>query len=226
LVERQDRDADLFELNVVYLDALRDPDVEEPWRLLLRRFLTAHAIALSLPGVPALYIQALVGGRNWRAGVERSGRARAINRQRYDRRALEAELADSSSPRHQAFHGLTSLLAARRAQPAFHPQAPLAPLDAGPSLCAFTRTSLDNESRILCLHNVSNRPQRFDRFETALDGTIPGQAPRVLAGEGHLLEGAAGLAVEVPPSGFVWLRIDSPPSRGHRSEVTPARGLY
>jgi glycosidase len=208
-VTRQDGGSDLFELNVVYLDALRGPDAEEPWLLLLRRFLTAHAIALSLPGVPALYIQALLGGRNWRAGVERSGQARAINRQRHDRRELEAELADPSSPRHQVFHGLSSLLRTRRAQPAFHPQAPLALLDAGPGLCAFTRTSLDGASRVVCLHNVSNRPQRLECLEAALGGTPPGQMPRVLAGEGSLLDETAGLAVEVPPSGFVWLRTDS-----------------
>jgi glycosidase len=203
-VVQADGTTDLFELNVVYLDALCDPEVSEPWWLGLRRFLTAHAVALSLPGVPALYVQALLGGRNWRAGVARTGHARAINRQRYHRGALEAELADPSSFRHRAFHGLSSLLRTRRAQPAFHPQGPLDLLDAGPSLCAFTRTGLDGVSRVLCLHNVSDQPQRF---ETRLDGTPRSRPPRVLAGEARLAGRAGRLAVEVPPSGFVWLRV-------------------
>ncbi len=212
-VTQQDGTPDLFELNVVYLDALSDPDAEEPWRLLLRRFLTAHAVALALPGVPAVYAQALLGGRNWTAGPRRTGQARAVNRQRYDRRLLEAELADPSSHRHQVFHGLSSLLRTRRAQPAFHPQAPLALVEAGPSLCAFTRTSLDGASRILCLHNVSNRSEHF---ETGLDGTPRPDLPLVLAGEARLVEGARRLAIEVPPSGFAWLQMDPGRTPGPR----------
>ena len=46
----------------------------------LRRFLLAHAILLSFPGVPAIYIQSILGSRNDNEGVRAAGHNRAINR--------------------------------------------------------------------------------------------------------------------------------------------------
>jgi len=60
-----------YEINVTYLDALSTRDSLDSDRI--ARFILAHAVLLSFPGVPAIYIQSILGSRNNYAGVERLG---------------------------------------------------------------------------------------------------------------------------------------------------------
>ncbi|MGG1576238.1 alpha-amylase family glycosyl hydrolase, partial [Fictibacillus sp. NRS-1165] len=51
-----------YEINVTYMDALNKRSDDDTIRL--KRFLLAHSILLTLPGVPAVYIQSMLGSRN------------------------------------------------------------------------------------------------------------------------------------------------------------------
>ena len=73
-----------YEMNINYLDALSNPAASEPAELAARKFLTAHAIMLSLQGVPGIYFHSLFGSRGDRAGAEASGIPRRINREKLD----------------------------------------------------------------------------------------------------------------------------------------------
>jgi len=148
-----------YELNVNYFDALSAPGADEPLAVQVGRFLAAQAILLALRGVPALYFHSLFGSRGWPEGVQRSGSKRAINRQKLERAGLEAELADPGSRRAQVFEGLRSLLEMRRSSSAFHPDGGQEVLEAGPGVFAVLRTSPDGAGRMLCLQNVTARPQ-------------------------------------------------------------------
>jgi sucrose phosphorylase len=109
-----------YELNITYFDALKDPGrVDDPFHI--ARFLASQAVALSLPGVPAVYIHSLLGSRNWSAGVQQTGRARAINREKLSADAVAGELADPRSIRARVFHPYGNMIRLRRRQPAFHP---------------------------------------------------------------------------------------------------------
>ena len=79
-----------YEINVTYLDALSLQDSSDEERI--ARFLLAHAVLLSFPGVPAVYIQSILGSRNDYEGVERLGYNRAINRKKYTAGQLGSEL--------------------------------------------------------------------------------------------------------------------------------------
>ncbi|MEJ2157228.1 MAG: sugar phosphorylase [Desulfobacteraceae bacterium] len=103
-----------YEMNLTYVDAMGG-DVD--------KFLASQAIALVLPGVPAVYIHSLLGSRNWYAGVEQTGRARTINRRKLDYSALVETLKDSQSFRATIFFPYLHMLKVRRSQPAFHPNA-------------------------------------------------------------------------------------------------------
>ena len=74
--------------------------------LAARKFLTAHAILLSLQGVPGIYFHSLFGSRGDRAGAEASGIPRRINREKLDRARLEAELGEAGSLRGRVWRGL------------------------------------------------------------------------------------------------------------------------
>jgi len=157
-----------YELNINYLDALSNPKAGEPVETAARKFLTAHAILLSLQGVPAIYFHSLFGSRGDRPGADASGMPRRINRQKLDRASLEAELSRSGSLRSRIFGGCKDLLRIRRAHPAFHPQAAQRVIDLDPRLFAVCRIPAGQADPMLCLHNVSG--------ETVAIGELPPEA--------------------------------------------------
>jgi len=175
-----------YELNVTYVDALRggrDPRGDAHH---VPRFLASQAVALSLPGVPALYIGSLLGSRNWQEGVERTGAPRAINREKLALDDVERELADPGSLRARVFSGLTRLLAVRTAQPAFHPGAAMEVLALDPGCLALWRRG--SGQSLLCLINVSDRPVALSLPAKArgmadlLDGPAPDARGRLTLG--------------------------------------------
>ncbi len=111
-----------YELNTTFLDAIAEIGAGEAERA--RAFLSCHAAMAALAGVPAIWFHSLVGSRNWAEGPALTGSKRSISRQRLDPEALDRELAESSSTRRAIFEGMTAMLAARAARPAFAPEAP------------------------------------------------------------------------------------------------------
>ena len=142
-----------YEVNVTWMDALNQQADDDDRRL--RRFMLSHALLLAFPGVPAIYIQSLLGSRNDREGVTAAGYARAINRQKYQIDEIEQELADAGSLRHQTFHALRALIQTRMRQPAFHPDSPLQVLASDERLLALRRGGAGSAERLLCVFNLS-----------------------------------------------------------------------
>ncbi len=143
-----------YELNISYFDAFRDPHLaRDPWHVPC--FLASQIVALSLQGIPALYIHALTATPNDDMGVELTSHTRAVNRRKWDRGELESLLADPCTETGQVFHELVRILRLRRAHPAFHPDGPQHLLDLGPALLGFVREAPDGTERIVCLFNFT-----------------------------------------------------------------------
>ncbi len=147
-----------YEINVTYLDALSAKESEDNERI--ARFILAHAVLLSFPGVPAVYIQSILGSRNDYDGVERLGYNRAINRKKYRAGEIDAELEDNKSLRHSIYHRLTQLIAIRRTEKAFHPDSQTIFETSGAHVFKIIRTA-DNGERITALFNFSNQQQNI-----------------------------------------------------------------
>jgi len=147
-----------YEINVTYLDALSAKESEDNERI--ARFILAHAVLLSFPGVPAVYIQSILGSRNDYDGVERLGYNRAINRKKYRAGEIDAELEDNKSLRHSIYHRLTQLIAIRRTEKAFHPDSQTIFETSGTHVLKIIRTA-DNGERITALFNFSNQQQNI-----------------------------------------------------------------
>ncbi|ALZ96263.1 sugar phosphorylase [Leclercia adecarboxylata] len=147
-----------YEINVTYLDALSAKESEDNERI--ARFILAHAVLLSFPGVPAVYIQSILGSRNDYAGVELLGYNRAINRKKYRAGEIDAELEDNKSLRHSIYHRLTQLIAVRRTEKAFHPDSQTIFETSGTHVLKIIRTA-DNGERITALFNFSNQQQNI-----------------------------------------------------------------
>ncbi len=144
-----------YEINVTYLDALNRQADDDATRL--KRFLLAHAILLVFPGVPAIYIQSILGGRNHYDGVRAARHNRAINRQKYDLQQIEAALAGSDWLRQQVYTRLGQLIQLRRRQPAFHPDNPMTIYDSENAVLVLSRHQPESGDGLLCVFNLSGR---------------------------------------------------------------------
>lgn len=194
-----------YELNINYFDALSDPTGTEPLAVQVKRFVVAHAIMLSLAGVPGIYFHSLFGSRGWPEGVHLSGRNRAINRQKLRRADLEAELSDPYSLRSQVFYRLARLFTIRRAHSAFHPFGAQRVLECSPQVFGMVRLSPDGMERVLCFHNVSAEPQRLSVPAEAVTGIAPSIWLDLISGETYRL--AKGSSLHLSPYQVAWLSL-------------------
>jgi sucrose phosphorylase len=193
-----------YELNIVYFDALNDPNADEPLALQVDRFLASQAILLGLAGVPGIYVHSLFGSRNWREGVTLTGQNRTINRRKFRRNELETLLNDPTSLPHQVFTRYHRLIATRTGEPTFHPNAPQQIVHIDPAIFAFVRTRLDSSRRVLCLHNVADHEIQI-RIDVSALGLRPGKRLVDLISGRELSLYGAQLEMSLPPYGVYWL---------------------
>ena len=196
-----------YELNTVYFDALNDPFADEPQDVQVDRMMASQSILLALAGVPGLYVHALLGSRNWREGTEKLGSLRAINRQKLDLESVLAELEDPRSLRHAVWTRMRGMLAVRRSEPAFHPNAPQRVLSADPGLLVIERTPQDGSSTVVCVTSVVDDERALDLGPQA--GLPAGCAWTSLLGDepDSVHTDAEGrLGAQVPPYGVLWLK--------------------
>jgi len=117
------------------------------------KFLASQAIQYVLPGVPATYIHSLLGSRNWTEGVEQTGRARTVNREKLQVEEVIKELKDPESFRSRVFYPYIDLIKTRKKQPAFHPNAAFEILEIDPKIFAIKRYAEDQT--VYALTNIS-----------------------------------------------------------------------
>ena len=180
-----------YELNCSYGDLLSPPS--DPDDVRAARLLASQAIALAMPGVPAIYIHSLLGSRNDHRRVAERGHNRAINRAQLAAASVAAALADKASYRARVFDAIAAMLRARRHCPAFHPHGPFQIVDLDPRVFAVRRHAPDGGQTVLALINVSP-----EKVTVATGGDGPA---RDLLGSTPHERSAVGL----PPYGVVWL---------------------
>jgi glucosylglycerate phosphorylase len=199
-----------YELNINYFDALAGLAPGEPPGVQVDRFMLAHAIMLALVGVPGLYFHSLFGSRGWPEGVALTGRNRTINREKLEVEALEQALADSTHRRAQVLGRFRALLKARQS-PAFDPTGDQQVLDVGEAVFGLLRRAPAGPERAVCLHNVSDTPQRIV-LNPGILGPAPRPAPISLI-DGLALAGDNDrqLRLTLAPYAVLWLGAPSAP---------------
>lgn len=156
-----------YEINVTYLDALSPQRISDDERI--ARFVLAHALLLSFPGVPAIYVHSILGSRNDYDGVERLGYNRAINRRKFQEGEIDAELEDASQLRTKIYNALTRMIAIRRQQGVFHPDSNAIFSMPNEHVLKLVRTSAVGE-KITAFFNFQNRVQTlFDDISSGVE---------------------------------------------------------
>jgi glycosidase len=183
-----------YELNVTYVDAiLGDPGLEDAGK-----FMASQAIQYVLPGVPGTYIHSLIGSRNWIEGVNQTGRARTINREKPLVEAVAAELDTPGSFRARVFSAYLEMIALRRRQPAFHPKAAFEVLTPDPRVFAISRRA--SGQQVVAVTNVTGDPVRLAPGDCGLSGA-----------ETDLVSGSALAAkgtIDLAPFQSAWMTAD------------------
>lgn len=159
-----------YEINISLFDAL-----QATWEgkddLGIQRFVCAHAIMMSLEGVPAFYLHSLVATPSDHEKMDRLGYPRAINRHNWDYDLLQQLLDQSDSSHAVVFHELENLIQIRKQQPAFHPNATQFTLQLGAQLFGLWRQSLDRRQSIFSVSNISAEPQSLSLADMNLFNT-------------------------------------------------------
>jgi glucosylglycerate phosphorylase len=184
-----------YELNISYMDALSNSTADETIEVQVQRFLGAQAILLALVGVPGIYVHSLLGTRNWMEGVSQTGRNRTINRKKFRYEEIVGDLETPNSLPSRVYQGYASLLKARASNPAFHPFGAQLVVNAGESIFGLLRFTLDGQSTVLCLHNVSSEDQKLRLNLTQL-GLPHGEWEDIISGQTFILGDSSGIIVE------------------------------
>lgn len=143
-----------YELNITYFDALGDSP-ERVTEQHLMRFICSQTVAMELRGVPALYFHSLTATRNNYAGVEETGRARTINRKKWQEAELGAVLSDPRAPAARVMKECLRRLQLRSQHQVFHPDAPQKIVDLGPELFVVQREQAGQS--VTCVSNFTDQ---------------------------------------------------------------------
>ena len=145
-----------YEMNIALFDALKGTTKGED-QFQIVRFICAHAIMLSLEGIPGIYIHSFLATENDYAKYNNTHHNRSINRHRWDVNTLNTQLDSNTSNQYKVLTKLKSLIAIRKKQSAFHPNATQFVLQLGPNLFGVWRQCMQREQSIFCIANVSNK---------------------------------------------------------------------
>lgn len=137
-----------YEINIALPDLFGGSD--DP--LMPSRVLLAHTIMLTLAGLPAIYINSLVGTTNDLDAVRADGIRRSINRGSVAGADLPPE---EPAWRRDVYRGLLDRAAVRRRHTAFHPDGAQSARRDGP-LLRVLRTSPDDRSSIELIANLGD----------------------------------------------------------------------
>lgn len=153
---------------------INNPKKNDPPPLCLSRYLAVVALGLLIRGIPAFYINGLIGADNYLplGGLDEN---RAINRKIHDAEELDRQLSDESSHMASVFSEIIRLLKIRRSQGAFDPEAPAAkPIyTQNPTIISALLETGSGQGDIFACVNVSSQTQQVileeDPFNTVGD---------------------------------------------------------
>jgi sucrose phosphorylase len=98
------------------------------------------------------------------------------------------------------FKRYVNLLQARAAHPAFHPNGDQQIITGNPALFCLLRTSPDGQERVLCMHNISIQPQKFEVGEAL---SLRGRWRKIWADEAVTIAETSGVSLK--PYEVNWL---------------------
>ena len=160
----------VYEVNITLLDAFKESYFGND-SFGIKRFILAHIILFSMEGIPAVYIQNLVGSKNDYTKVKKTGSNRSINRKNWEFKLLEEKLKNKKSINYKIFNLLKEIISIRKKQPAFHPNATQFTLQLEDDFFGIWRQSIDRSQSIFCVSNLTNSLKKISLLNINLIST-------------------------------------------------------
>ncbi len=145
-----------YELNITLFDFLNEPLVEN-FEIAINRFMASQVIMLSLAGIPGIYIHSLIGSSNCLDCVSLTGRARSINREKFNWQNFSKQLDNPESRAAKILSRYKHILDIRRDLPAMAPDIPHKILFLDDRVFALVRDTPNPETALLCIINISTQ---------------------------------------------------------------------
>jgi sucrose phosphorylase len=164
----------------------------------VQRFLCAQSIMLAMQGIPAVYIHSLTATPNDLVHVEQTGRTRSINRKLWQLEELNVLLNNSVTPQAEVFNELRRLIAVRRRQSAFHPNARQRVIRINSDVFIVQRSH--SEQTLFAIANVT---ERILKLPLAALGFLPPGCRDLIQPESEPLQEQ----LELAPYQVVWLSM-------------------
>ena len=168
----------------------------------IARFLCSQTVAMELCGVPAVYFHSLTATRNNNAGVEQTGRARTINRLKWQEDELNALMDDPRSPTARVMKEYIRRLQLRSQHKVFHPDAAQKIIDLGSNLFVVQREQ--GKDKVVCISNFTD-----EYLELRIDDRLPelnkaNSCSDILTGQRYMGEGKV---IALAAYQTVWLQV-------------------
>jgi sucrose phosphorylase len=189
-----------YELNITYFDAFDVPGKNKR-DLQIKRYMCSQIIALSLQGIPGIYIHNFIGTPNYLEGVAKSGEKRTINRREWLRDELEKHLKEDSNIGNSVLERYKDVLKIRKQHPAFSPESKQEVLKLGDDFFALSRVSEGDNEEIICISNITSKPKSVSS-EKLKPYAVAEKMQNLLKGEDRSIDPE----LELEPFETVWLK--------------------
>ena len=124
-----------------------------------------------MEGIPAVYIQNLIGSSNDYKKVKQTGLNRSINRKNWNYDYLISLLNKKTSIENKIYKTLNEIIKIRKKQPAFHPNATQFTLQLNDNFFGIWRQSIDRSQSIFCISNLTKTEKRISLLDINLIST-------------------------------------------------------
>ncbi|HSR87924.1 MAG TPA: hypothetical protein VLL07_03135, partial [Pontiella sp.] len=168
----------------------------------MARCLCSHTVAMELRGVPAVYLHSLTATRNNHAGVEETGRARTINRKKWQEDELNALLNNSRSPESRVMKEYLRRLQLRTQHAVFHPDASQTIHDLESGLFVVERER-DGE-KVICISSFTGKYLELKLDERLAELNAVDSCSDILTGQRYM---GVGKVIALDPYQTVWLQF-------------------
>ena len=154
-----------YELNISWWSAMEDPGRDSN-RFQYERFLLTQLLVMSLKGVPAFYLPALLASENDIKSFSMTGQRRDLNREKFKSEKLAAVFNNPESNANKNLKYLRNAMDVRSNLPQFHPQSKMECLSKSRADIVVIKRGIGSNA-VFTIHNMTENKinYRFIDYE-------------------------------------------------------------
>ena len=192
-----------YELNISWWSAMADSG-RESTRFQFERFILTQLIVMSLKGVPAFYLPALLASENDLKTFSKTGQRRDLNREKFEYEKLSITLNNFDSYASKNLNTLKKAMDIRSNLKCFNPNSEMKSLSKGRSDIVVFRRGIGNQS-IWVIHNVTDNKLNYSVDDVDMNNLLSNvfNMKDYLTGNKYNIKN-----IQLDPFQVIWLGFD------------------